>query len=239
FSSTFMTFFNVTEPVLRRKQTALDVQDLCGLLKIKIELGNKQLFSALFTRIDQVLLLWSAIALLIFSSGQFLPVSWLTQAYLSSLLTVAAITVMILFTRFWTKVEQLSWVMYFWTGLMLFSLGLTNIGIFGSWGIILIHLCPLWLGSCACGYIVTGFGLRSRLFILIGIAHLLGIVILPLIPSLQFLITGFIIAASLILLSAVQWDMREPIASPVLSEADQEFNWQQQAFRQKNDCSKF
>ncbi|MFP3325978.1 hypothetical protein R0K05_23280, partial [Planococcus sp. SIMBA_160] len=82
-------------------------------------------------------------------SGQFLPVSWLTQAYLSSLLTVAAITVMILFTRFWTKVEQLSWVMYFWTGLMLFSLGLTNIGIFGSWGIILIHLCPLWLGSCA------------------------------------------------------------------------------------------
>ena len=230
-----MTFFNVTEPVLRRKQTALDVQDLCGLLKIKIEIGDNTVFSALFTRIDQVLLLWGAIALLFFSAGQFLPISWVTQAYLSSLLTVAAIAIMIQFTRFWTQVEQLSWVMYLWSGLMLLSLSLTNLGIFGGWGLILINLCPLWLASCGFGYILTGLGLRSRLFILIGLAHLGGIILLPLIASWQFLFTGFVIAGSLGLLSAVQWDMREPIASPVLSEADQEFNRQQQTRRQEPD----
>jgi hypothetical protein len=232
-----MTFFNVTEPVLRRKQTALDVQDLCGLLKINIEIGNNQVFSALYTRIDQVLLLWGAIALAIFSCGQFLAISWITQAYLSSLLTLAAIAIMILFTHFWTKVEQLSWVMYFWSGLMLLSLSLTNLGIFGGWGLILLNLCPLWLASCGLGYVVTGFGLRSRLFILIGLAHLGGILLLPLITSWQFLFTGFLIASSLALLSAVQWDMREPIASPVLSTAEQEFNRQQQAFRQQPDSS--
>jgi hypothetical protein len=229
-----MTFFNVTEPVLRRKQTALDVQDLCGLLKIKVEIGNYHLFSALYTRIDQVLLLWSAIALVIFSCGQFLAISWITQALISSLLTLAATAVMIGFTYFWTKVEQLSWVMYFWTGLMLLSLTLTNFGIFGGWGWMLINLCPLWLGSCGFGYIVTGFGLRSRLFVLIGCAHLGGIVLLPLITTWQFLFTGILIASSLALLSAVQWDMREPIASPVLSEEEQKFNAQQQALRQNN-----
>jgi hypothetical protein len=141
---------------------------------------------------------------------------------------------MIGFTYFWTKVEQLSWVMYFWTGLMLLSLTLTNFGIFGGWGWMLINLCPLWLGSCGFGYIVTGFGLRSRLFVLIGCAHLGGIVLLPLITTWQFLFTGILIASSLALLSAVQWDMREPIASPILSEEEQKFNAQQQALRQNN-----
>jgi len=229
-----MTFFNVTEPVLRRKQAALDVQDLCGLLKIKIEIGNYHLFSALYTRIDQVLLLWSAIALVIFSCGQFLAISWVTQALISSLFTLAAIAVMIGLTHFWTKVEQLSWVMYFWSGLMLLSLGLTNFGILGSSGLILINLCPLWLGSCGFGYVITGLGLRSRLFVLIGLAHLGGIVLLPLLTSWQFLFTGLLIASSLVLLSAVQWDMREPIACPVLSEEEQEFNARQQALRQNN-----
>ena len=228
-----MTFFNVTEPVLRRKQTALDVQDLCGLLKIKIAIGNNQVFSALFTRIDQVLLLWSAIALSIFAGGQFMPISWITQAYLSSLVTLAAIGVMILFTRFWTKVEKLSWVMYLWSGLMGLSLALTNFGIFGSWGWILINLCPLWLGSCGFGYVATGLGLRSRLFLLIGFAHWLGMLLLPFVASCQFLYTGLLIACPLALLSMVQWDMRPPIASPVLSEADRAFNWQQQALRQE------
>jgi len=226
-----MTFFNVTEPVLRRKQTALDVQDLCGLLKIKIEIGDYHLFSALYTRIDQVLLLWSAIALVVFSCGQFLAISWVTQALISSFLTLAAIVVMIQFTRFWTRVEQLSWVMYFWSGLMLLSLGLTNFGIFGGSGLILINLCPLWLGSCGFGYIVTGLGLRSRLFVLIGLAHLGGIMLLPVMTSWQFLFTGILIASNLALLSGVQWDMREPIASPVLSEEEEEFNAQQQALR--------
>lgn len=227
-----MTFFNVTEPILRRKQTALDVQDLCGLLKIKIEIGGKKIFSAFYTRIDQVLLLWGAIALFVFACGQFLPVSWITQSYLYSLLTLLTTGVMIGLTRFWTRVEQLSWVMYLWSGLMVVSLSLTNLGIIGGWGVILINLCPLWLGSCGVGYVVTGFGLRSRLFVLIGMTHLLGIGMLPLISSLQFLFTGLVISGSLVLLSEVQWDMREPIESPVLSDEEKEFNGKQRELRQ-------
>jgi hypothetical protein len=226
-----MTFFNLSEPLLRRKQSALDVQDLCGLLKINLKIGKNQVFSALYTRIDQVLLLWSAIALLIFACGQFLPLSWIIQAYFSSVLTLAATGTMILLTHFWTRVEQLSWVMYLWSGLMLLSLTLTNLGIFEGWGLILVNLCPLWLGSCSLGYLVTGLGLRSRLFIVTGLLHLLGIAVLPLITGWEFLFTGFLIAGSLALLSGVQWDMREPINSPILSEVEQEFNRKQRELR--------
>jgi uncharacterized membrane protein YqjE len=114
---------------------------------------------------------------------------------------------------------------------MLFSLILTNLGIFGGWGIILMNLCSLWLGSCAIGYFLTGLGLKSRLFMLIGLIHLLTIAILPMISGWQFVTTGFVIASSLVLLSEVQWDMREAITSPVLSETEQAFNWQQRQQR--------
>lgn len=227
-----MTFFNSTEPIIRRKQTALDLQDLCGLLKIKIEIGNNQLFSRFYTRVDQALLLWGIIALTIFTTAQFLPLSWITQAYFWSALTLVATAWMISLTNFWTKVEQLSWVMYLWGALMLLTLILTNLGIFGGWGIVLMNLCPLWLGSCAVGYFLTGLGLRSRLFMLIGLIHLCGIAVLPLITGWQFLATGLIIAGSLVLLSELQWDMRDPIHSPVLSEEQREFNQQQQQRRQ-------
>lgn len=226
-----MAFFNFTEPIIRRKQTALDLQDLCGLLKINIELGDNQLFSRFYTRIDQALLLWGGIAFIIFTTAQFFPISWITQAYSWSILTLIATGAMVILTRFWTKVEQLSWVMYLWGSLMLFSLILTNLGIFGGWGFILMNLCSLWLGSCAIGYFLTGLGLKSRLFILIGLIHLLTIAILPMIPGWQFVTTGFVIASSLVLLSEVQWDMREAITSPVLSETEQAFNWQQRQQR--------
>lgn len=233
-----MTFFNVTEPIIRRKQTALDLQDLCGLLKINIEVGNNQLFSRFYTRIDQALLLWGGIAFIIFTTAQFLPISWITQAYFWSILTLVATGAMVVLTRFWTKIEQLSWVTYLWGGLMLFSLVLTNLGIFASWGIILMNLCSLWLGSCAFGYFLTGLGLKSRLFILIGLIHLLTITVLPIIPGWQFLTTGLVIASSLVLLSEVQWDMREAMTSPVLSETEQAFNWQQrQQRKRKSSCT--
>jgi len=229
-----MTFFNVTEPMIRRKQTALDIQDLCGLVTIKIELGNNQLFSRFYTRIDQALLLWSGIVLIIFTTAQFLPISWVTQAYFWSILTLLAIGAMVILTRFWTKVEQLSWVMYLWGSLMLFSLALTNFGIFAGSGIILMNLCSLWLGSCAFGYFLTGIGLKSRLFFLIALIHLVAIAILPMVVGWQFLATGLVIASSLVLLSEVQWDMRDAITSPVLSEVDRAYNWQQRQRRRNN-----
>lgn len=53
-----MAFFNLSEPVLRRKQTDLDMQDLCGLLKVRLQLGSLRLLSVAYTRVDQAILLW-------------------------------------------------------------------------------------------------------------------------------------------------------------------------------------
>ncbi len=227
-----MNFFNPTEPIIRRKQTALDIQDLCGLREINLTIGDRTLFSKFYTRIDQALLLWAIIAFLIFSTAQFSPISWITQGYLWSFVTVAATALMMGLTRFWTKVEQLSWVMYLWGGLMIGSLILTNCGIFLGWSWVLMNLCSLWLGTCALGYLITGMGLQSRLFILMSLIHAVGIMVLPTIVGWQFFVTGLIIAGSLLFLSEVQWDMREAIESPVLSEAEKQFNQQQYQLRQ-------
>ncbi len=39
-----MTFFNLSEPIFRTKQHALDFQDRQGLLKFKIAIKDKTLF---------------------------------------------------------------------------------------------------------------------------------------------------------------------------------------------------
>jgi hypothetical protein len=52
-----MTDFGFDQPILRRKQHELDVQDLEGLLRIQITVKNLTLFSSFYTRIDQVFLL--------------------------------------------------------------------------------------------------------------------------------------------------------------------------------------
>lgn len=227
-----MNFFNATEPIVRRKQTALDVQDLSGLLEINLTIGNRTLFSKFYTRIDQALLLWAIIAFLIFTTAQFFPISWVTQGYLWSIVTVVASAMMIGLTRFWTKVEQLGWVMYLWASLMIGGLILTNCGIFLGWSWVLMNLCSLWLGISAVGYLITGLGLQSRLFILMSLVHAVGMMVLPTIMGWQFFVTGSIIAGSLVFLSEVQWDMRDAIDSPVLSASEKQFNQQQYQLRQ-------
>ena len=47
-----MPLFNSTEPIIRRKQHALDFQDRQGLLKLKLQISNKTLFNSIYTRID-------------------------------------------------------------------------------------------------------------------------------------------------------------------------------------------
>lgn len=225
-------FFNSTAPLLRSKQTALDVQDLYGLLKLRWQLGGVTLFSGLYTRIDQALILWGLITIAIFATAQFSAIDWATQARVGTALTLVGTIVMVSLTNFWGRVEGLSWVVYTWAGLMLTGLVVTDVGIFQGWGTILLNLCPLWLGLCGLGYLLTGIGLRSRIFLLTSLFHWLGIPLLAYVEGWQFLVTGLLMGGSLLLLSELQWDMRSPLESEYLTGAQRRFNREQHYLRQ-------
>ena len=75
--------------------------------------------------------------------------------------------------------------------------------------------------------------LRSRVFIIAGLFHILGILILPYCIGWQFLATGLVMSANLLMFAETQWDMRPPIDNyGVLSEEQKEFNRQQYLIRQ-------
>jgi hypothetical protein len=226
-----MTFFNPTEPILRNKQESLDYQDRQGLLRIHIGIGEKTLISAFYTRIDQVFILWGLISGVIFITAQFLPISWVIQAVIWTVLTLIGTSVMVFLTHFWVKVERLQWVLYCWVSLMLGGVVLTDLSIFLGWGEVLMRLCPLWLGLSAVGYFCTGVGMRSRAFILAGLVHVFGIAALPYTGSLQFLFTGIMMAVSLLMFAEVQWDMRPPIQYNLLTLEQKQFNQKQYQLR--------
>ncbi|MCU0533899.1 MAG: hypothetical protein MUD14_08385 [Hydrococcus sp. Prado102] len=228
-----MTFFNPTEPIIRRKQHALDFQDRQGLLHLRLKIKNTILFSNLYTRIDQVFVVWGLISGAIFITGQFAPISWVTQAIFWSVLTVVGTIVTIGLTHFWVAVERLQWILYSWVVLMLVGVTITDLGIFLGWGQVLLHLSHLWLGLCGIGYFCTGIGLRSRAFILSGIIHASGIALLPHVAGWQFLTTGLIMVANLLVFAETQWDMRLPIENyALLTEEQKQFNYQQQQLRE-------
>ncbi len=226
-----------TEPLLRFKQKELDIQDLCGLLKVHGRIGQKTLFSRFYTRIDQVFLLWGIITGVIFMTAHFFPISWHFQAIIWSILTLVGSVVMAYLTHFWVTVEQLRWIVYLWIGLMVIGLGITDVGIFSGIGVILINLCPLWLAVTAIGYIVMGMGMSSQTFIISGLIHLLGIELLDYFVQWQFLLTGLIMASCLFLLAELQWDMRPPIESQVLTLEERDFNRQQNQLRQSQSLN--
>lgn len=226
-----MTFFNVSEPLLQRKQKELDFQDLKGLWRIDWRVGDVVVLSRFYTRIDQIFVIWGFITAIIFATAQFFPISWATQAIIWTGFTLVGTILMIAFAWFWVSVERLRWVIYVWAGLMLLGVGLTDLGIFGGWWQILTYLCPLWLAISALGYLLTGIGMRSRTFVITALIHLVGIAVLPYAPSWQFLTTGLVMAGSLLFLSEVQWDMRPPIEFAVLTETQRQFNHQQYRLR--------
>lgn len=227
-----MSFFNPSEPIIRSKQESLDFQDRQGLLRIHLELGDKTLISAFYTRIDQVFILWGFISAVIFVTAQFVPISWVIQAGFWSVLTLFGTVTMVVLTHFWVKVERLRWVLYCWVILMLTGVVLTDLSIFLSWGQVLMNLCPMWLGLSAFGYFCTGVGMRSRAFILAGLIHLLGIAVLPCVCSWQFLGTGLVMTVSLLMFAGVQWDMRPPIEYNMLTREQRQFNKAQYQLRQ-------
>ena len=228
-----MPLFNTAEPIIRRKQHALDFQDRQGLLTLKLQISNKTLFSNIYTRIDQVFVYWGLITAVIFFTAQFAPIDWITQTKFWSVLTGVGTIAMTILTHFWVKVERLRWVLYAWIVLMTSGMAITNFGIYYGSGTVLMHLCHLWLGLCAIGYFCTGIGLRSRAFILAGFFYILGIFILPLCVGWQFLVTGLVMAANLLMFAETQWDMRPPIDNySVLTEEQKQFNRQQYLIRQ-------
>ena len=228
-----MVLFNSAEPIIRRKQHALDFQDRQGLLQLKLEISNKTLFDNVYTRIDQVFVVWGLITAIIFFTAQFAPIDWITQAVFWSVLTVIGTVGMTVMTYFWVKVERLRWVLYAWMVLMVGGVVVTDLGILQGWGQVLMHLCHLWLSLSALGYFCTGIGLRSRAFIMAGMFHILGIFILPYCIGWQFLATGLIMTANLLVFAETQWDMRLPIDNyGVLTEEQKEFNRQQYLIRQ-------
>ncbi|MGP1382374.1 MAG: hypothetical protein ACTS2F_02385 [Thainema sp.] len=228
-----MTFFNPTEPLLRCKQEALDIQDQQGLLKIQWGFRGYTLLSLMYTRIDQIFVIWGWLTALIFGIAQFAPIDWRIQAIGGSVLVAVAIATMTNLAWFWVRVERLRWVIYCWSGLMLLGISLTDYGIFQSNVWILIHLCPLWLGLSALGYFCTGIGLRSRTFLIAGLLHCVAIPLLQFVPTWQFLASGSVLSGCLLLLAEVQWDMRPPAEPDILTEEQKTFNRQQYQQRQQ------
>jgi hypothetical protein len=227
-----MTAFSNTQPILRRKQHALDVQDLEGLLHIHIQIEDLKLFSGFYTRIDQVFILWGSITAAIFLTAQFLSLNWTDQAIIWSILTLIGSWGTCCLAWYWVTVERLRWVVYTWVGLMISGVLLTNWGIFGGGWTVLPHLCMLWLGLSAIGYLMTAWGLRSRAFLLNGLLHLGAIALLPYVLDWQFLFTGIVTAGSLFLLAETQWDMESNIDRQLLTVAQKQFNQQQLELRE-------
>jgi hypothetical protein len=228
-----MIFFNSAEPLFRIKQRALDIQDLKGLFHIHWRIGSRTLIAAHYTRIDQIFMIWAVVAALIFMTAQFSPLSWATQAPLWTALTLGASCLMGVWSWYWTGVERLRWLLWLWAAVLLTGVGLTDFSIYTHWGIIMGHLCPLWLLLCAIGYALTGIGLQSRSLLLMASIHLGGIPLLSLTGSMQFLVTGLVMASTLAVLGEYQWDMRLPIAFANLTPEEQHFNQQQHQGRQR------
>ncbi|BAZ44018.1 hypothetical protein NIES4102_10210 [Chondrocystis sp. NIES-4102] len=228
-----MILFNTAEPIIRSKQEALDFQDRQGLLQLKLEISDKTLFKSIYTRIDQVFVIWGLITTVIFFTAQFAPIDWITQAIFWSILTAVGTGGMTILTYFWVKVERLQWVLYAWVVLMLSGIMITDLGFLLGSGEILTHLCHLWLGISAIGYVCTGLGLKSRAFIISGLFHAIAILILPFCLGWQFLATGLIMTANLLFLAQTQWDMRPPIEEyDLLNEEQRAFNREQYLIRQ-------
>lgn len=205
-----MTFFNPIQPILCQKNISSNSEDLRKMNCIDIKIFQKTPLSGIYTCIDQAFIIWSLIAGIIFITAQFLPISWINQAIVWTVLTVIGTIEMIFLTHSWVKSERLKWLLYLWSSLMLIGVVITDLGVFFAWGIVLVNLCNLWLLLSAIGYLLTGIGMRSRALFLAAIIHGLSIFILPMTGSWQFLATGLIMMTNLLLLAEKQWDRLLP-----------------------------
>lgn len=225
-----MTFFNSAEPVLRRKQHHLDLQDRRGLLSLQLKLGPLHI-DTVFTRIDQVFILWGALCALIFGTAQFVAIDWGAQAIFWSLLTILGTALTMHYSWFWASVERALPIVLGWVALMLAGLILTDLSIVFAWGEVMLHLGVLWLALGAVGYLATGLALRSRALLWSGLVHVAAAVAAFNLADWQFLLAGVVLSGCLIVLGSTQWDMRLPIAY-ALEQEGLLYNREQQILRQ-------
>lgn len=205
-----MPFFKLTQPILQRKKLSSDSQQLLSMKCLRIKFAEKLWLSGIYTCIDQAMLLWGVVAAIIFFGAQFLPISWVDQAFFWSIITLIAVVVMTVLTYSWTLWEKVSGLLYSWILLMIFGVILTDVAIALSWVRVLTHLCELWLGLSAIGYFLSGWIMRSRAFFLATLIHGAMIFLLPLFSGWQFAATGFVMMSNLLLFSEAQWDMLLP-----------------------------
>lgn len=201
-----MFAFNPATPIFVRKPSALTIQPTPGLWRVHWQIKDVVLYSSFYTKHDQACLLWSVIAAIIFVSAQFLQVNWVTQTTIAAILTSIGVVGMVTLTWRFSILERLRWVLGGWTFLMGVGVLLTCASIFLGWGQVLMNICPLWLGLSALGYGLTGVRMKSRMFFVLSLFHLLAIALLPYAPTWQALITGVIISGSAFSIAEFQWD---------------------------------
>ncbi|MGI8936224.1 hypothetical protein [Leptolyngbya sp. BC1307] len=205
-----MTSFDLITSALSSDTEALSLQDLTRPLRSH-ELRRR--FAHLrhwfhLSELDQAFVLWGAIALAVFSLGEFSQLSWTTQAVIDAALTGAGIAGTAGLTWLIACEARLRWVVCLWAVLMMAGMIVTAGGIFGGVGVILANLCVLWLALCAVGYGAMAWGMRSHCFSAASGVHGLAMVWLCLQPGSQFLISGLVMGLTLFFFSIVPWDMR-------------------------------
>ena len=193
-------------PIFQLKKKLVDPVDLHGVLHIRLGIHNRTFLSTDLTRLDQALILWGTVTGAIFLIAQSFPIDWRLQAVAWSVLSCVAIGVCGWLTWFWVITRNQRWILYGWSLLVLVGLGLTDYAIFGGSGLLLSHLCLIWLGISALGYVVTGIGMQAPALILIGMVHLCTAAGLPLVPVWNFLLTGVVMSSSLFCLAAFYWE---------------------------------
>lgn len=218
-----MKLINTNTPLFCRKQMTFDIQSHPSIWRIHWQIGSITIFSTFYTRLDQACIVWGLISGVIFLTAQYLPISWCTQAVLWSGLTVIGAVSTISLTWFRVQLERLNWVLYSWMILMLGGLVVTDLSIFLGWGDVLMHLCSMWLGLVALGYLVNGWLMRSHTFIITGIVHLLSILILPYVGPWQFAATGIVMGVSVLLLAEFRWDMQQTIDFNILTPEQKQY----------------
>lgn len=201
-----MSFFNFEVPIFMPKRSAFDVPAMPGVWRFHLQIQGQVLYSSFYTRHDQACLLWGVISALIFLAAQFLPVSWSIQTIVAFTFTGMGMVGMMLLTWKFVLFERLGWVLGIWALLMSLGAIATCQGIFGGWTWALINICPLWLSLSGLGYFATSLGMRSRLFLLLSLIHLVGIMLLPYFPAWKPLMTGLIISGSAFFVAEFQWD---------------------------------
>ena len=247
-----MTSFNLQDPSpssssKKTNSTTIGMQDVSALIRVHLHTHVKRSLSQTsqnarhlitqlvrpplqhlsditFTEIDRAFLVWGTLTIIIFSLAQFSPLSWQTQSAIDAALTGLGIASTAQLTWRLAHSENLSWVICLWAVLMAGGMIATAYGIFCSIGIILINLCPMWLGICALGYFAMGLGLGSRSFSAASVVHAIAVLFLILHPSHQFLTSGLVIALTLFFFSFVPWDMKETEAEELCGVKPKEYS---------------